>query len=91
MKRLKLDVLISDIGMPDADGYQLIRAVRALPPAEGGATPAIALTAFARSEERTRALIAGYQLHVAKPVEQWELCAAVGSLARLAPQATPRP
>ena len=91
LPRLRPDVLISDIGMPEADGYQLIRAVRALPPGEGGATPAIALTAFARSEERTRALIAGYQLHVAKPVEQWELCAAVSSLARLAPLQTPRP
>src|SRR5690606_21235431 len=75
LPQLRPDVLVSDIGMPDADGYELIRAVRALPPADGGSTPAIALTAFARSEERTRALIAGYQLHVAKPVEQWELCA----------------
>ena len=90
LPRLRPDVLISDIGMPEADGYQLIRAVRALPAAEGGATPAIALTAFARTEERTRALIAGYQLHVAKPVEQWELCAAVASLARLSPMQTPR-
>ena len=89
--QLRPDVLISDIGMPEADGYQLIRSLRMLPPEDGGATPAIALTAFARTEERTRALIAGYQLHVAKPVEQWELCAAVASLARLSPLQTPRP
>jgi CheY-like chemotaxis protein len=66
------------------DGLQLIRAIRELPAARGGQVPAIALTAFARSEERTRSLQAGFQLHVAKPVEEAELVAAIASLARLA-------
>jgi signal transduction histidine kinase/ActR/RegA family two-component response regulator len=79
------DLIVSDIGMPGMDGFELIRRVRALPPGRGGATPAIALTAFARSEERTRSLQAGFQLHVAKPVEEAELVAAIASLARLGP------
>ena len=74
------DVLLSDIGMPEEDGYEFIRKVRQLPPNEGGHTPAAALTAFARSEDRTRALRAGYQAHVAKPVESAELTAVVASL-----------
>jgi PAS domain S-box-containing protein len=75
------DVIVSDIGMPDKDGYEFIRDVRALPSDQGGRTPALALTAFARSEDRTRAMIAGYQVHVAKPLEPQELLATVGSLA----------
>ena len=84
MERLRArrpDVIVSDIGMKDRDGYQFIRDVRQLPDAEGGRTPAIALTAFARSEDRTRAMMAGYQVHVAKPIEPRELVATVGSLA----------
>jgi CheY-like chemotaxis protein len=75
------DVLISDIGMPERDGYQLIRDIRRLPSTEGGRTPAIALTAFARSEDRTKAMLAGYQVHVSKPIEAQELVATVLSLA----------
>ena len=67
------DVLLSDIGMPDEDGYTLIRKVRALPPEEGGATPAIAFTGFGRPHDRERAVAAGFDLHVAKPVDPWEL------------------
>ena len=74
------DLIISDIGMPDRDGYQLMRAIRALPPERGGRTPAIAVTAFARSEDRTRALLAGYQVHLAKPIEPHELVVTVASL-----------
>ena len=74
------DVILSDIGMPQKDGYELIRAVRSLPPGAGGKTPAIALTAFARSEDRTRAMMAGYQVHLSKPVEPQELIATVASL-----------
>jgi signal transduction histidine kinase len=68
----RFDALVSDIGMPGEDGYVLIRRVRAMA-GEGGRTPAVALTAFARSEDRTHALAAGFDLHVAKPVEPAEL------------------
>ena len=74
-------VLLSDIGMPGEDGYSLLKRVRDLPPSEGGSTPAAALTAFARSEDRRRALMAGFQLHVPKPVEPPELLAVVANLA----------
>jgi PAS domain S-box-containing protein len=82
LKSKRPDVMISDIGMPGKDGYELIREVRNLPAAHGGKTPAIALTAFARSEDRTRAMIAGYQIHLSKPVESNELIATIGSLSR---------
>lgn len=72
------DVLISDIGMPDEDGYELIRKVRLL--GERGRVPAIALTAFSRLEDRTRALLAGYQAHLAKPVDVNELAITVASV-----------
>ena len=77
----KPDVLISDIGMPEADGFELLRWVRALGTARGGRVPAIALTAFARSEDRTRALRAGFAVHVSKPVDPAELVATVVSVA----------
>ena len=67
--------------MPEKDGYQFIREVRKLSASDGGRTPAIALTAFARSEDRTRAMLAGYQVHISKPIEPQELIATVGSLA----------
>lgn len=75
-------VLISDIGMPGTDGYEFLRQVRQLTADEGGATPAIALTAFARSEDRMQAMLAGYQVHVAKPIEPQELAVTVQSLSR---------
>jgi CheY-like chemotaxis protein len=75
------DVLLSDIGMPDRDGYDLIGRIRAMAPDRGGAVPAAALTAFARPEDRSRALAAGYQAHVAKPVDPAELVRAVAELA----------
>jgi CheY-like chemotaxis protein len=74
------DLLISDIGMPGEDGYELIRQVRALPAGRGGKIPAIALTAYARTEDRLRALRAGYQMHICKPVELAELVAVIASL-----------
>jgi signal transduction histidine kinase/ActR/RegA family two-component response regulator len=74
------DLLLSDIGMPGENGYDLVKQVRALPIENGGGVPAIALTAFARPEDRSRALAAGFQMHLAKPVEQGELLAAVSSL-----------
>jgi PAS domain S-box-containing protein len=77
----KPDVLVSDIGMPEADGFELLRRVRALGAERGGRTPAIALTAFARSEDRIRALRAGFVVHVSKPVDPSELIATVASVA----------
>jgi CheY-like chemotaxis protein/anti-sigma regulatory factor (Ser/Thr protein kinase) len=75
------DVLISDIAMPDDDGYSLIRKVRGRTAEQGGQVPAMALTAYAREEDRTRALAAGYQVHVPKPVEPNELATVVAALA----------
>jgi PAS domain S-box-containing protein len=81
LDRARMDVLVSDIGMPDEDGYALIRKVRARGGRNGPRIPAIALTAYARVEDRARALLAGFQLHVTKPVEPTELVTAVASLA----------
>jgi CheY-like chemotaxis protein/two-component sensor histidine kinase len=75
------DILISDIGMPEEDGYSLLARVRTLPAEQGGLVPAIALTAFAREEERTCALKAGFSRHVPKPVEPAELVIVVANLA----------
>ncbi|MCY1046687.1 PAS domain S-box protein [Corallococcus sp. bb12-1] len=75
------DVLVSDIGMPGTDGYGFIERVRALPADRGGRTPAVAITAYARSEDRSRVLRAGFQSHVPKPVEPVELLAVLESLA----------
>jgi CheY-like chemotaxis protein len=75
------DVIISDIGMPSQDGYTLIRSIRTRPAERGGRIPAAALTAYARSEDRVKALAAGYQTHVSKPVDPAELVAIVASLA----------
>jgi len=74
------DVIMSDIAMPDEDGYSLIGKVRSLPREKGGATPAAALTAYARDEDRKRALDAGYQMHIAKPVSSGQL---INVIARL--------
>ncbi len=81
LKQLKPDVLVSDIGMPDEDGYALMRTVRAIAAERGGQIPAMALTAYARSEDRIRALQAGFQMHMPKPLEPAELIAAVANLA----------
>jgi hypothetical protein len=75
------DVLVTDIGMPGEDGYALIRKIRARAPERGGRVPAAALTAYARVEDRMRALSAGFQLHVPKPVEPAELAMVVATLA----------
>ena len=77
----RFDLLISDIGMPGTDGYQLLQAIRQLPPERGGKIPAVALTAYARIEDRLRALRAGYEMHVSKPIEYNELVTVLFSLA----------
>ena len=75
------DILISDLGMPDEDGYSLISKIRALPSERGGEIPAAALTAYARAEDRMRVLRSGFQFHLPKPVDSAELVTVVASLA----------
>jgi signal transduction histidine kinase/ActR/RegA family two-component response regulator len=81
LRRGRPDILISDLAMPDEEGYHLIRALRALPEEEGGRTPAVALTASVRSEERIRALMAGFKANVPKPLDAAELLAVIASVA----------
>jgi CheY-like chemotaxis protein len=76
------DFLISDLGMPREDGYALIRKVRELPAEKGGSTPAAALTAYARADDRNRALRAGFQVHIPKPIDPETLVSVVANLAR---------
>ena len=80
--RERPDVVLCDIEMPGEDGYSFINRLRALPTDEGGGIPAVALTAYARGEDRTRALLAGFDLHLSKPVAPVELVAVVASFAR---------
>jgi PAS domain S-box-containing protein len=87
MERQRFDVLVSDIGMPEVDGYALIEKIRQLPKEHGGRIPAVALTAYAGVEDRMRILSAGYQMRISKPVEPAELTTVVASLAE--PYATP--
>ncbi|HUG52478.1 MAG TPA: ATP-binding protein, partial [Vicinamibacteria bacterium] len=79
--RHRPDVLVCDIGMPGEDGYALLSRLRALPPEDGGLVPAVALTAYARADDRRQALSAGYQVHLAKPVDPDELVAVVSRMA----------
>ncbi len=81
LRQLRPDVIVSDIGMALRDGYQFMRLVRTMPPADGGRTPALAFTAFV--DAGARALLAGYQEHIAKPVHAEQLVAAVQRLASL--------
>jgi PAS domain S-box-containing protein len=87
--RERPDLLVSDIGLPDEDGYSLIQRIRGLETGQAGALPAIALTAFARGVDRTRALRAGFQAHLAKPVDPVELLAVVGSFAGIVARRPP--
>jgi PAS domain S-box-containing protein len=73
LEKFRPDVLVSDIGMPEQDGFELIRRIRALNKLSGGAIPAVALTAYARDDDRQRSMDAGYQVHLSKPVEPAEL------------------
>ena len=81
LERHQPDILISDLGMPDEDGYSLISKIRSLPPERGGKIPAAALTAYARAEDRMRVLRSGFQFHLPKPVDSAELVTVVASLA----------
>jgi PAS domain S-box-containing protein len=77
------DILLSDVGMPSLDGYELIRRVRALNASRAGPIPAIAITAYARPEDRQRSLLAGFHMHLSKPVEARELIASIAGLLQL--------
>lgn len=81
IERVRPNVIISDLGMPGEDGYSLIAKIRALPAERGGQTPAAALTAYARVEDRLRVLRSGFQIHLPKPVEPAELVTVVANLA----------
>lgn len=83
LEQWKPDIIISDIGMPEKDGYQFIQELRARRAEQGGLVPAVALTAFARAEDRLRVLAAGYVTHIAKPVEPAELVAVIASVTGL--------
>ena len=80
LAEIKPDVLVSDIGMPDMDGYMLIHQVRTSTPEQGGEIPAIALTAFARNDDQQEALKAGFQLHLSKPLNPEQLIGAIVQL-----------
>jgi CheY-like chemotaxis protein len=80
LQRDSADVVISDIGMPDMDGYQFMRRMRAAEP-KGSRIPALALTAFARADDRKQAILAGYQAHLAKPFDMAEFVIVVAGLA----------
>ena len=80
--RDRFSVVVSDIAMPGEDGYSLVKQIRALPVSRGGRVPVVALTAYARGEDRTRALRAGFNAHVAKPIEASELLAVIASMVR---------
>lgn len=82
LTQFKPDVLLSDIGMPEVDGYMLIRQVRDLPPDQGGQTLAIALTAYAGEINYQRAIAAGFQQHLAKPIDSDELLEAIANLVK---------
>ena len=81
----KYDVLLSDIGMPNEDGYSLLRQVRELSQELGGQIPAAALTAYAREQDRTESYAAGFQRHIAKPVHPEELVSIIAELAQINP------
>lgn len=83
LARGPVDVMLADIGMPEEDGYSLIRRVRQLPREEQSALPAAALTAFAREEDRRQALDAGFHLHFTKPIDAESLIVAVTALRQL--------
>jgi CheY-like chemotaxis protein len=80
LERFRPDTLVSDIAMPDRDGCDLIREVRSREPDRGGNIPAVAVTAYARVEDRMRILSAGFQIHIPKPINPGELIAVVASL-----------
>jgi CheY-like chemotaxis protein len=86
LEQFRPHVLVSDIGMPEVDGYAFMRRIRSLDARIGGGVPSIALTAYTRAEEKIKAISAGFTTHVAKPVNPDDLLAAVANLARFSPR-----
>src|SRR5262245_42043863 len=82
LESFRPEILLIDIGLPGETGWELIRKVRSLDPERGGSIPAAAVTAYARYEDRLRSMEAGFQVHLAKPVEPTRLVETVASLAR---------
>jgi CheY-like chemotaxis protein len=82
VEKIAPSVVIADIGLPGTDGFELIRRIRQWPKRSIREVPAAALTAYARSEDRQRALLSGFQMHLAKPIDPGDLVAAVAALAR---------
>ena len=80
LAQCKPDVLLSDIGMPDMDGYMFVQHIRTLPPEQGGQVPAIALTAYAGEADQQQALSAGFQRHLSKPIDPEQLVQAISAL-----------
>jgi CheY-like chemotaxis protein len=82
LQRVLPDVIVCDIAMPQRDGYWFVSSLRALPPEQGGALPVIAITAHGATHGPDRTLPAGFQAHIRKPVDPWELCRAVAAITR---------
>lgn len=82
IRELLPDVIVCDIAMPQHDGYWFLQTLRALPAAAGGAMPVVAITAFGEVHGPDRTLAAGFQAHVRKPIDPWELCAILAGLTR---------
>ena len=85
LQREHVDVLLADVAMPGEDGYTLLRKLRALHASRAATIPAAALTAFARDEDRQEALLAGFQMHLTKPIDASSLVAAVAMLSQVSP------
>jgi CheY-like chemotaxis protein len=84
LTQLLPDVIVCDLAMPEHDGYWFVRSLRALPPTQGGNLPVVAVTAHGALHGPDRTLAAGFQVHIRKPVDPWELCRAIASLTRRA-------
>jgi len=84
LAQLLPDIIVCDLAMPEHDGYWFVRSLRELPPDQGGALPVVAITAHGALHGPDRTLPAGFQAHIRKPIDPWELCRVVGSLTRRA-------
>jgi CheY-like chemotaxis protein len=85
LHRVLPDIIVCDIAMPNQDGYWFVRSLRARPPESGGGVPVIAITAHGATHGPERTLPAGFQAHIRKPVDPWELCRVVAAMVRKSP------